>query len=326
MRIRTEADFDALSRGATLLAVIAAWSELGLWDELAGRDAPVDLAELPGDTRGLQITAAMLAHVGLLDGGGRQWRIARRARQMLERGELPTKRQLDWLADLARMPEVLARGGPVVGADGKPKITTGGVRPDDLAATREFLDTLYRRSGPAVGVVADWLLPRLPAGADVIDVGGGHGRYAEALAARGCSVTLFDMPVVVDLARERYGDTLEYRPGNFHEDAFGGPYDAAFLSNVVHGESWEANADLLRRLSTCVRPGGWLLLKDVFIDEQGRDSEHAVFFGGRMLFYTAQGRSYTLRDVARWCEGAGLEAPESLPVDTYCLVFVRKPR
>lgn len=307
------------------MAVTAAWSELGLWDELAKRDGPVDLAELPGDTRGLMITAPMLAHVGLLDGGGRHWRISERARGMHERGELPAKRFQGWLEDLTRMPDLLAHGGPVVGADGKPKITSGGVRPDDVQCTRDFLDMLYRRSGPAVGTVADWLIPRLPAGAHVIDVGGGHGRYAEALVDRGCTVTLFDLPVVVDLARQRYGDRLDYRAGNFHEDPFGGPYDAAFLSNIVHSESPEANADLLQRLAGCLRPGGWILLKDVFIDEQGRDPEHAVFFGGNMLFYSAQGRTYTLRDVARWCADAGLEQPEALAVDTYALVFARKP-
>jgi SAM-dependent methyltransferase len=245
---------------------------------------------------------------------------------MHERGELPAKRIPGWLEDLARMPQVIAGGGPVVGADGKPKVTSGGVRPDDIEATREFLEMLYRRSAPAVGTVADWLVPRLPPGAHVIDVGGGHGRYAEALVERGCTVTLFDMPAVIDLARERYGDRLNYRPGNFHEDAFGGPYDAAFLSNIVHGESWQTNADLLQRLSACLRHGGWIVLKDVFIDEQGRDPEHAVFFGGSMLFYTAEGRSYTLGDVAGWCDGAGLDPPEALAVDTYSLVFARKSR
>jgi hypothetical protein len=325
MRIRTEADFDALARGAMLLAVAAAWSDLGVWDALADREGPVDLAELPGDTRGLTITAPMLAHVGLLDGNGRHWKISPRARDMHERGELPAKRSSDWLQDLARMPEVLAHGGPVIGADGKPKITSGGVRPDDLQASRRFLDMLYRRSGPAVGTVADWLLQRLPAGGHVIDVGGGHGRYAEALVDRGCTVTLFDMPMVIDLARQRYGDKLDYRPGNFHQDPFGGPYDAAFLSNIVHSESWEANADLLKRLTACLRRGGWVLLKDVFIDEQGRAPEHAVFFGGSMLFYSADGRSYTLRDVAQWCGGAGLDPPEVIGVDTYCLAFARKP-
>lgn len=325
MRVRTVADFDAFARGAMLLAVAAAWSELGVWDELVAREEPVDLAELPGDTRSLSITAPMLAHVGLLDGSGRHWTISRHARDLHERGELPARRDLSLFEDLARMPQVLADGGPVVGTDGKPKITSGGVHPDDLQATRDFMDLLYRRSGPAVGAVADWLVRRLPAGGHVIDVGGGHGRYAEALADRGCAVTVFDLPMVVDLARQRYGDKLDYRPGDFHEGPFGGPYDAAFLSNIVHCESPDANADLLRRLAACLRPGGWILLKDVFIDEQGRDPEHAVFFGGRMLLYTADGRSYTFRDVARWCDGAGLDPPETIAVDTYCLVFARKP-
>lgn len=325
MKCRTEADFDQLLRGAKLLAVAGAWHELGLWDLLAARDGSVDLGELPGDTRSLLIAAPVLAHAGLLDGGGRRWTMSAQARVLHERGELPTSRNLESFADLARMVEVLRDGGPVTGPDGQPKVTSGGVRPEDPEASRRFLEMLHRRSEAAATTTAAWIAERLPGGGHVLDVGGGHGRYSEALVARGFEATLFDLPLVAKLARERHGDRLSYRAGDFHTDTFGGPYDAALLSNVVHGEPAEANADMFRRLFAALRPGGWLVVKDMFIDEQCRDPEQAVFFGLTMLFYTASGSSYGLRDVASWCDAAGFEPPSAVSVDTYSLVFAHRP-
>lgn len=325
MHVKTESDLDLLVRHSKLLAVASAWHALGLWDELAGRDGPVELADLPGDARALAITAPILGNAGLLDGNGTTWALSAAAREMHARGELPTARNLVMFEDLARMPDVLRGGGPVRDAAGRPKLTSGGVEPHDRDATRAFLAMLHRRSAASAEDVARWLSPRLSAGAHVLDVGGGHGRYSEVLVKRGFRATLFDMPLVVELARERHGATIEYREGDFLRDGFGGPYDAALLSNIVHGESADDNADLTARLFEALAPGGTVVFKDMFIDEQGCGPDHAVAFGATMLYYTAKGRSYTVREVAAWCRAAGFEEPEWVSVDGFSLVFARKP-
>ncbi len=325
MQVKTESDIDLLFRHAKLLAVASAWHALGLWDELARRDGPVDLAALPGDTRALAITAPVLAHAGLLDGNGTTWALSAVARQMHARGELPTARNLGFFEDLARMADVLRDGGPVRDAEGRPKVTSGGVVPHDREATRAFLDMLHRRSAASADDVARWLAPRLAPSAHVLDVGGGHGRYSEALVNKGFRATLFDMPLVVELARERHGEAIAYRAGDFLRDDFGGPYDAALLSNIVHGESAADDADITRRLFAALAPGGTIVFKDMFIDEQGNGPDHAVYFGTTMLYYTAKGRSYTVREVAAWCGAAGFDAPECVSVDGFSLVFARKP-
>jgi SAM-dependent methyltransferase len=325
MKIRTESDFDSLIRGAKLLAVASAWTDLGLWDALARQGGPTDLSTLPGDLRALRITAPVLAHAGLLDGAGDLWQLSSVGRQLHAQGQLPTARNFEILEDLSRMAQVLRDGGPVRAPDGSSKATRGGVQPADVEASRRFLDMLHRRSETSAESAADWIMRRLPSGARVLDVGGGHGRYAEVFTRRGCKVTLFDLPHVIDIARDRYGDDLAYQPGDFHHDDLGGPHDCAFLSNIVHGESDAANADLTRRLFDAIVPGGWIVFKDMFIDEQGRDPETAVFFGTTMLYYTEEGRSYTLRDVAAWCADAGFEAPDVIGLESSNLVFARKP-
>jgi SAM-dependent methyltransferase len=325
MKIRNESDFDALIWGTKLLAVAAAWTELGLWNELARRPGPVDLTDLPGDARALEITARVLAHAGLLDGSGRRYAMSDVARELHEKGQLPTRMNFDILGDLSRMADVLRDGGPVRGADGKPKLTSGGVSPGNPDASRRFLDMLYRRSETAARTTAKWLAPRLSEGAHIIDVGGGHGRYAEELRALGLRVTLFDLPMVVELARERHADRLDYRAGDFQADDLGGPYDAALLSNIVHSESFEQNQELLRRVHAALRPGGIIVIKDMLVDDFGRYPEHAVFFGTTMLYYTAQGSTYTLSDIGNWCGAAGFEALTSVSVSDHVLAFAKKP-
>ncbi len=44
-----------------------------------------------------------------------------------------------------------------------------------------------------------------------------------------------------------------------------------------------------------------------------------------MLNYTQGGKSYALRDAARWCERAGLIDFEAMSVDTFTLAFARRP-
>lgn len=321
--IQSERDVLELLYAAKALATIAAWSDRGLFDALA--EGPKTLDALDGDPRALATTAPVLAHLGLLVGDGHRYDLSNEARALHAAGELPTGRNLAYLRELSRMDEVLAEGGPVAGDDGAPRLTSGGVTPDDPEATRRFLDMLYRTSEVSAGRVLEWTQPRMRAGAAMLDIGGGHGRYARTFADAGFPATVFDMPLVVDLARERHGDALSYLTGDFHTcEGFGGPYGAILLSNIVHGESGAQNADLVRRCHAALEPGGVLVLKDMFIDEQGRDPQNAVFFGLTMLFYTRLGRSYDLAEVNRWLAAAGFGAPEIAVLETHALVFARR--
>ncbi len=324
-QITSEGDLSELSRATWSLAVLGAWAERGLLATLAASEDPVSISDLPGDTRALRACVPVLTHLGILVGDDERISLSGTARGMFERGELAVGRNLRWLGDLSRISDVLQHGGPVKAADGSSRVTKGGVRPDSIDDTRRFLDMLYRRSEHSATTAARWLLPKLPASPHVLDVGGGHGRYSECFVAGGARATLFDMELVTGLARERHGDALEYRVGNFHDDSFGGPYDAAFLSNIVHGESDAQVRDMLGRLHDALNPGGWVVLKDMFIDAQGRDSAQAVYFGMTMLFYTEMGQSYRMSDVRSWCADTGFDMPHVVTMDTYSLVFAQKP-
>jgi 2-polyprenyl-3-methyl-5-hydroxy-6-metoxy-1,4-benzoquinol methylase len=322
-KIRTEEDLFSMKRSAGGLAVLDAWIAIGALHALA--DGPKPLDALPGDRRALELTAPILAHLGLLVGDGHRWALSRSARELIDRQVLHPRWEVSGtLGDLSRLRAVIKNGGPVCDANGNPLHTMGGVIPDNKEQTAEFMSLLWRLSDQTCTELLEWTVPRLKPGAKILDLGGGHGRMALEFAKTGFSATVFDQPVCIDIARQRHGVKLSYIAGDFHVDALGGPYDAALLSNIVHGESLDANAALLRRLRAHLRPDGLLVIKDLFIDDLGDNPERAVFFGLLMLCYTRAGQSYQLGSYLQLLDETGFSDPDVVTLDSYQLVFATK--
>lgn len=318
-------DLDHLRNAAYAYAVIGAWSGAGLFAALA-QEGPRSAEELPADTRAVRATAAMLTHLGLLSFDGQRWALSRSGRRLLDSGALHVSGADGAVGDLSRLDAVFADGGPVRGKDGSSRVTEGGVREDDKEGARAFMAMLYRRSESCDDVAAA-MSRRMGDSPHVLDLGGGHGRYGEALLAQGCRVTLLDRPVVLEIAEERYGDQLNYRPGDFlTDDDLGGPYDGALLSNIVHGLGPDENLGLLRRLAASMRPGALLTMKDMFVDELGAHPQEATFFGLVMLMYTRQGQNYSVSEISEIAAQAGFEGVErQVHVDDrYTLVMARR--
>lgn len=322
MKLETERDASEWLNAASAIAIASAWSALGLFDKL--RAGPVLRSELAGDRRAIDATIPILAHVGLLDADRERVALSPTAARLLARGALPTVRNLGFLADLGKMAEVLKEGGPVRDAAGKRKATRGGTV-DDPVETERFLDFLYRVSEEPAQSTFTWLAPELPAKGRVLDLGGGHGRYARVFADAGHDVTLFDQPAVVGLARKRHGSALAYLEGDFHTaESFGGPYDLVLLCNIVHGESDGANASIVARAAKSLRPGGRIAIRDMFLDEHGAHPASAAFFGVLMLFYTEQGTSPTVGRAREWFEKAGLGDVRLTAFESHQIVCARR--
>jgi 2-polyprenyl-3-methyl-5-hydroxy-6-metoxy-1,4-benzoquinol methylase len=323
MKLETERDANEWLWAGKALAVVSAWNALGLFERL--RRGPALRSEIPADPRAVTITLPVLAHLGLVVVDGDRVGLTPTAERLLKEGAMPTERNLEFLRDMGRMADVLRDGGPVRDEKGKGKATRGGTHVHDPAQTERFLQMLWRMSEEPARSTFEWLAPDLPAKGSVLDLGGGHGRYARAFADAGHAVTLFDQPEVVGLAKKRHGDALAYLEGDFHEvETFGGPYDLVLLCNVVHGESAEQNASLVARAARSLRPGGRIAIRDMFLDELGRDPPSSAFFGLTMLFYTEKGSSPTVRQAEDWFAKAGLVDLRLITLETHQIVTARR--
>ena len=321
--IRTEEDTMDLLRASKALAVISAWNGLGLFRVLM--DGPKRLLDLDADARALQTTAPVLRHLGLLVGDDERVGLSATAVALYEQNALPTARNLEFLADQSQLMEILREGGPAKGHDGRSKATEGGVHRDSPEKTREFLDMLYRRSESSARQTCAWIEPLLRPGSRVLDLGGGHGRYARLFADAGHRATLFDLPHVIDYARERHGEAIDYLRGDYHTATdFGGPYDLVLLSNIVHSESSDTNQRLMHELAAVTRPGGHIVLKDMFLDESEQNPTAAVFFGLTMLLHTREGRAQRIDHARQWLETAGCVDVRVAHFGSYSLVRAQR--
>ncbi|MFE3763343.1 class I SAM-dependent methyltransferase [Streptomyces sp. NPDC059104] len=132
------------------------------------------------------------------------------------------------------------------------------------------LDTKIERAGRE----AEWILERLTPAPRVLDLGCGRGRLSIALRARGATVTGLDINgEYLRTAEERAGAaelSITWRQGSFldlaDEECFDGIV-SMFTSFGYHDE--EGNAEVLRRVSRALVPGGVFVLEVLHRDAPG---------------------------------------------------------
>ncbi len=101
----------------------------------------------------------------------------------------------------------------------------------------------------------------------LLDLGGGHGLYAIAFAKanRRLQITFFDLPPVVEVARQfvsrfQAGDRVTLRKGNFLTDEIGSGYDIVFASDALYRPPDQLEP-LLGKIRAALNPGGAFITK-----------------------------------------------------------------
>jgi SAM-dependent methyltransferase len=149
----------------------------------------------------------------------------------------------------------------------------------------------------------------------LLDVGGGPATYGIEFvkACPGLQATLFDLPDVVEIAKEQVKDAefearFNYISGDLTTDNLGEGYDLVLLSNIVHMLGMEENVALIQKCYDALIPGGTLILKDFFVEDDRSGSPFGLIFALRMLLFTEKGGTYSLAEVQHWTDTAGFEA------------------
>lgn len=146
----------------------------------------------------------------------------------------------------------------------------------------------------------------------LLDVGGGPATYTMAFLAAepGLSATLFDLPPVVEIARERLAKAgLEGRvtlvPGDFDKDELPAGHDLAWLSAIIHQNSPAQNDALFARIFRALVPGGRLVLRDHVMEPDRTRPRAGALFAVNMLVGTSSGGTYTFEEIRAGLERAG---------------------
>jgi len=153
----------------------------------------------------------------------------------------------------------------------------------------------------------------------LLDLGGGAGTNAIAFCRvyPDLSATVFDLPATLRLTEKTVKEAglesrISLRAGNFNMDDLGGPYDVVLMSDILHYQSFETNAALVRKVFAHLAPGGRLIIKDRFLNETGTGPAWTTAFAVHILINTQEGGCYRVADAIEWMNRAGFVSATEL--------------
>src|SRR5712691_23131 len=227
--------------------------------------------------------------------------------------------------DRANVSQKLCSGVSASCSRTEPPVRTGGSVLEQDAETPEhsFWET-FARSSPGIAtpashalaeVLAPWAETRETL--EVLDIACGSGLYGLTVAERfqHAQLTLLDWPNVLAITRatvEQKGllDRTSFVEGDVFSVPLGGPYDLVVASHIFHHFSEERCLELLRRLSSALKPGGRLAINEFSAAAPVSEEPFPRLFSIIMLVWTQEGEAYPVETYRRWLEATGFSPPE----------------
>jgi len=171
----------------------------------------------------------------------------------------------------------------------------------ELQATLDSLDGAHNYASWIYGLAAPYL------GAEVLEVGAGHGTFTALLLGGGARVVATDLSArCVAQLRARYAGTseIEIHQRDLAEAADGGTYDSIVLINVL--EHIEDDVTAIKQLASALRPGGHLIVWVPAFEQLYSKFDRQV----------GHYRRYRIPEVRRLILNAGLETTDLRYVNT----------
>jgi predicted O-methyltransferase YrrM len=123
------------------------------------------------------------------------------------------------------------------------------------------------------------ILPEFKTAKKMLDMGGGHGLYAIAMAQANPQLDAYvlDLPPVVESAIKEYistygmQDRVHAVPANFFTDDLGSGYDIVYASDVLYRATGEQRLAVLKKVAASLNKGGIFATRHWFLnaDESG---------------------------------------------------------
>ncbi len=299
-----------LGRGFMEARILLSGAELNLFTRLA--KTPLTAGEvtrrLKGDLRAMTILLDALAGMGLLSKRGGKYRCEPDVAADLS-ADAPDAVLPMLLHQAALWPSWSELTGMALGR-----------APARRRALEEGRDVSQRAFIGAMHVVSRGRAPAIVAAIRpgavrmLLDVGGGSGTYTLAFleASPLLKATLFDLPAVAKLARQRLKAAgalgrVRLVRGDFYKDELPAGHDLALVSAIIHQNSPRQNLDLYRKVWRALVPGGRIVIRDHVMGPDRTQPREGAVFAVNMLVRTAGGNVYTFDEIRDGLTEAGFE-------------------
>ncbi|MBT1071670.1 methyltransferase [Pelotalea chapellei] len=313
----TPADLLQLSGGYWNTCALHAGVKLDVFTPLQDRAAnSEELADLlRADRRGLAMLLNALAAMGLLKKDGERYATTLFAAEFLSRtspkylGHIIMHHH-HLMDGWSRLDEAVISGKA---------IQERVVHADDAQVRENFLMGMFN--------LAMQLAPKIVPEIDLssrqrlLDLGGGPGTYAIQFCLHNPELTavVYDLPSTRPFAektiqRFNLADRVIFNDGDFITKGIEGTFDVAWLSHVLHGESPEACAVILKKAVAALEPGGIILIQEFILEDSKAGPVFPALFSLNMLLFTSGGQAYSQSELYSMLTDAGARDVQRLPL------------
>jgi ubiquinone/menaquinone biosynthesis C-methylase UbiE len=151
----------------------------------------------------------------------------------------------------------------------------------------------------------------------MLDVGGGSAAFSIEIVKKNPAINavVLDLPYVIPLTKNYVSesglsDKFSFLEGDYLTRDFEGSYDLILLSAIVHINNYEQNKMLIKKCADALNKNGMIIISDFLMTDDRTKPYHGALFSLNMLVGTANGDTYTEKEIREWFESAGLSKIE----------------
>jgi hypothetical protein len=165
----------------------------------------------------------------------------------------------------------------------------------------------------------------------LLDLGGGHGLYAIALKQirPELDVVVYDLPHVGQVAEEysrQYDTEVSFVPGNFYKDDLPMKQDIILAFDILYPAPGPQKKMVIEKMYNALNPEGYLLLKQLFLDDTRTKPKGAAFFSLCLSLGNFMSHVSTVQEAEEMFNDTGFQIVDSCKVggSTSTLLFLKK--
>ncbi len=277
--------------------VVITANNFGIFDHMQSSKSADEIASvLTTDLRATEILLDALAGLGLLKKSGGRYRNTPMSSKFLVKGS-PL-----YQGDMIRHADTLWQNWSCL----DDALKTG--KPCRKASNRDaFIKGMHNNAVMRAGEVVKAIDLRKVRSA--LDLGGGPGTYSIEMAKKSVTVTLFDLPDAIAIARELADKSgvkgVNFREGDVLADDIGIGYDLVFISQLLHIFSADDNIRIIKKAQDSLNPGGRIVIQEFLIDKGRTTPVQSALFSVNMLINSDSGRCYAVPEMKKWLSEAG---------------------
>ncbi|MDH3267592.1 MAG: acetylserotonin O-methyltransferase [Ignavibacteria bacterium] len=151
----------------------------------------------------------------------------------------------------------------------------------------------------------------------MLDVGGGSAAFSMEMVKKNPAINavVLDLPYIIPLTKKYISesglsDKFNFLEGDYLTRNLEGSYDLILLSAIVHINNYEQNKMLIQKCADALNQNGMIIISDFVMDDDRTKPHHGALFSLNMLVGTANGDTYTEKEIREWFELAGLSKIE----------------